>query len=376
MPEGTDLFVTANLRPATGGEIAKIPEVTAFQTYVGASSPFNFNGLVRHYFLRSKPWQGDIAVQLEDRAKRSRTSHEIAALVRGTLTPIAAASGARLTIAEAPPGPPVLAPMVIELYGPTAEIRRQVATDLLAILRKTPDIADINTFMERPHDNLQFEVDRLRASMFGVSVEEINREIAMATGGFRGRPAAEPAQSRTGGHRPAGADGDARQSRQPAGHAAAQPDGRDGSARRTGTFRQQARRPGDLPQGSARSRICHRRRGRTPRRAALWHAQCRRRAEVLRHARRPDYRRPLFPPSRRHQSQRLQMGRRMGGDLCHFPRHGPGLRRCAGADLHSGRRRIQELHAAGRGDGADPADPDRHRARPLAARRPISPPPQ
>ncbi len=192
MPEGTDLFVTANLAHRLGAEIAKIPEVTAYQTYVGASSPFNFNGLVRHYFLRSMPWQGDIAVQLEDRAKRSRTSHEIAALVRGTLTPIAAASGARLTIAEAPPGPPVLAPMVIELYGPTAEIRRQVATDLLAILRKTPDIADINTFMERPHDNLQFEVDRLRASMFGVSVEEINREIAMATGGFEVGPQLSP----------------------------------------------------------------------------------------------------------------------------------------------------------------------------------------
>ncbi len=184
MPEGTDLFLTANLAHRLGVELEKIPEVTNFQTYVGASSPFNFNGLVRHYFLRSQPWQGDIAVQLLDKAKRSRASHEIAAYVRSTLTPIAAAAGARLTIAEAPPGPPVLAPMVIELYGPTPEIRRQVATDLLAILRKTPDIADINTFMESPHENLQFEVDRLRASMFGVSVEDINREISLTTGGF------------------------------------------------------------------------------------------------------------------------------------------------------------------------------------------------
>ncbi len=184
MPEGTDLFLTANLAHRLGAEIQKIPEVTDYQTYVGASSPFNFNGLVRHYFLRSQPWQGDIAVQLLDKAKRSRTSHDIAAYVRATLAPIAAAAGARLTIAEAPPGPPVLAPMVIELYGPTPEIRRRVATDLLTILRKTPDVADINTFMESPHENLQFEVDRLRASMFGVSVEDINREISMTTGGF------------------------------------------------------------------------------------------------------------------------------------------------------------------------------------------------
>ncbi len=184
MPEGTDLFLTANLAHRLGAATEKIPEVTAFQTYVGGSSPFNFNGLVRHYFLRSQPWQGDIAVQLLDKSKRDRTSHEIAAYARAVLTPIAAAAGARLTVAEAPPGPPVLAPMVIELYGPTPEIRRQVAADLITILRKTPAIADINTFMESPHENLQFEVDRLRAAMFGVSVEDINREISLATGGF------------------------------------------------------------------------------------------------------------------------------------------------------------------------------------------------
>ena len=208
------------------------------------------------------PWQGDIAVQLEDRAKRSRTSHEIAALVRGTLTPIAAASGARLTIAEAPPGPPVLAPMVIELYGPTPEIRRQVAHG--------PAGDPAQDAGHRRHQHLHGTAARQPAirggSPAGLDVRRLGRghqpRNRHGDRRFRSRPAAEPAQSRTGGHRPAGADGDARQSRQPAGHAAAQPDGSDGSARRTGTFRQQARRSGDLPQGSARSRICHRRRGR------------------------------------------------------------------------------------------------------------------
>ncbi|MGO9742906.1 MAG: efflux RND transporter permease subunit [Roseiarcus sp.] len=188
MPEGADSIPTANLAHRMGVELEKIPEVTAFQTYVGASSPFNFNGLVRHYFLRSQPWQGDIAVQLLDKSLRERTSHEIAAYVRAVLAPMAAVAGARVTVAEAPPGPPVLAPVVIELYGPTPEIRRQVAHDLLGILAKTPDIADINTFMEAPHDNIEFDVDRLRASMFGVSIEDINREIQMATGGFEAGP--------------------------------------------------------------------------------------------------------------------------------------------------------------------------------------------
>jgi multidrug efflux pump subunit AcrB len=184
MHEGTDLFVTANLAHRLGAALQKIPEVTAFQTYVGASSPFNFNGLVRHYFLRSMPWQGDIAVQLLDKGARTRTSHEIASEVRAILTPLAAAMNARLTIAEAPPGPPVLAPVVVELYGPTAGIRRKVALDIMNILRRTPDVADVNTFIEGPHENLQFEVDRTRAAMFGVAVEDINRQIQMATGGF------------------------------------------------------------------------------------------------------------------------------------------------------------------------------------------------
>ena len=190
MPEGTDLYVTANLASRLATELKSIPEVSAFQTYVGTASPFNFNGLVRHYFLRSQPWQGDIAVQLFDKKKRHRSSHDIASEVRDVLTPIAQAAGARLTVAEAPPGPPVLAPVVVELYGPTAEIRRKVAGDIKAILEKTPDVADVNTFMEARHEDIQFAVDRTKAGMFGVSVEDINRELKMATGGFEVGPLA------------------------------------------------------------------------------------------------------------------------------------------------------------------------------------------
>ena len=192
MPEGTDLFVTANLAHRLGTELQRIPEVSAFQTYVGTASPFNFNGLVRHYFLRAQPWQGDIAVQLADKKARKRASHDIATEVREVLTPIAEAAGARLTIAEAPPGPPVLAPVVIELYGPTAEIRRKVAADLIDILKKTENVADVGTFLEAPHSDIQFEVDRMKAGLFGVAVEDINREVMMATGGFEVGPLSGP----------------------------------------------------------------------------------------------------------------------------------------------------------------------------------------
>ncbi len=184
MPEGTDLFATANLAHRLGDALKTVPEVTAFQTYVGTSSPFNFNGLVRHYFMRQQPWQADIAVELVDKELRERSSHDIAMAVRSLLTPIGAAHHARLTIAEAPPGPPVLAPVVVELYGPTAEIRREVARHIMQVMERTPHMADVNTYMEGPYDRIEFHVDRQRAKLFGVSVEEINRELAMATGGF------------------------------------------------------------------------------------------------------------------------------------------------------------------------------------------------
>ncbi|MDR3395500.1 MAG: efflux RND transporter permease subunit [Parasulfuritortus sp.] len=184
MPQGTDLFVTANLANRLTQELNTFPEVSAYQTYIGTSSPFNFNGLVRHYFLRSDPWQGDIAVQLLDKDDRKRSSHEVATAVREQLEPLARAAGARLTIAETPPGPPVLASMVAEIYGPSAETRRHLASDLMQMLSATPDIADINTFMEYSHQEAVFEIDQQRASMYGISVEDINREVAMGMGGY------------------------------------------------------------------------------------------------------------------------------------------------------------------------------------------------
>jgi multidrug efflux pump subunit AcrB len=188
MPEGTDLFVTANLAQRFSTSLNSVPEILSYQTYVGSASPFNFNGLVRHYYLRSQPWQADIAIQLQAKHDRKRSSHEVAMDVREMLTPIAQASGARLTVAEAPPGPPVLASMVAEVYGPTAESRRQFAGDLMRIMQETPDLADINNFMIRPYPEIAFEVDRMHAAMHGISVEDINREVTMAMGGFEVGP--------------------------------------------------------------------------------------------------------------------------------------------------------------------------------------------
>ena len=126
-PEGTALTKTANLTNQLARRLKQVAEVTALQTYVGTASPFNFNGFVRHYYLRQFAWQADIQVQLLSQDDRARSSHEIAEYARAILTPLAKAAGARIQVVEMPPGPPVLQSVVAEVYGPDVETRRQVA---------------------------------------------------------------------------------------------------------------------------------------------------------------------------------------------------------------------------------------------------------
>jgi len=183
-PEGTALPITANLINQIATKMQAVDEVTAVQTYVGTASPFNFNGLVRHYYLRDKPWQGDVQVQLTDKHDRDRTSHEIADEARAVLTPIAKKLGARLQIVEMPPGPPVLQSVVAEIYGPSAETRRQVARDITKIFEEAPNLADVDNFLEEPHDILRFQVDAAKAQRNGITVEDINNTLEMAMGGF------------------------------------------------------------------------------------------------------------------------------------------------------------------------------------------------
>ena len=118
MPEGTPLPETANVAARLADELNKLPEVMAMQSYVGSASPFNFNGLVRHSYLRDRSWMGDIQVQLVPKGDRDRTSEQLAVVARNALTPIAVAMGADIEVVEMPPGPPVLQTMVAEVYGP------------------------------------------------------------------------------------------------------------------------------------------------------------------------------------------------------------------------------------------------------------------
>ncbi|MEE9310283.1 MAG: efflux RND transporter permease subunit [Cocleimonas sp.] len=183
-PEGTALPLTANLINQIATTMQSVDEVTAVQTYAGTASPFNFNGLVRHYYLRKNPWQGDVQVQLTDKHDRDRSSHEIAEEARDVLTPIAKALGAKIQVVEMPPGPPVLQSVVAEIYGPSAETRRQVARDITKIFEEAPNLGDVDNFLEDAHDILRFKVDTAKAQRNGITVEDINSTLEMAMGGF------------------------------------------------------------------------------------------------------------------------------------------------------------------------------------------------
>jgi multidrug efflux pump subunit AcrB len=184
LPEGTALPVTANVTRRLSEALRGVPEVTALQAYVGTVSPFNFNGMVRHYYLRGRAWEGDIQVMLIDKHERERSSHEIASAARDLLAPIARQRGARIAVVEMPPGPPVLQTVVAEVYGPDAETRRQVARDLTSMFDQVPDIVDVDNYMSMPHDRWRFEVDTEKATRRGITVDSINRNLAMAMGGY------------------------------------------------------------------------------------------------------------------------------------------------------------------------------------------------
>jgi len=185
MPDGTALPTTANFTNKITTQLENIEEIVATQNYIGTAQPFDFNGLVRHYYLRQFPWQSEIAIQLIPKTERSRTSHEIASAVRKQLQSIGQAEGAAITVVEMPPGPPVLQTVVAEIHGPDAQTRRQVAREITQIFRESEIIADVDNLMRSPMETWRFEIDREKASRQGISVKTINQHLAMVMGEFK-----------------------------------------------------------------------------------------------------------------------------------------------------------------------------------------------
>lgn len=185
MPEGTALGSTANVTRRIAEELSGIPEVTAIQTYAGTAKPFDFNGLVRHYYLRQSPWHGEVQVQLLDKKERTRKSHEIAVEARERLATIRAESGASLTIVEMPPGPPVLQAVVAEIYGPDAETRRQVTEEMTEIFNSVDGLADVDNFLTAEWSSWRFVVDTNKVMRLGISPATVVDTLDMAMGGYK-----------------------------------------------------------------------------------------------------------------------------------------------------------------------------------------------
>jgi len=191
MPEGTALPVTANVAHELVSVLREIPEVTDLQTYTGTSSPFNFNGMVRHYYLRQNPWEADIQVMLLDKNARERGSHDIAVEARHRIRdylsehPDLISTGLKTQVVEMPPGPPVLQTVVAEIYGPDADTRRQVASEMTTLFEESKDIVDVDNYMATSYDYWRFEVDIEKATRYGISVDSINQHLNMAMGGYK-----------------------------------------------------------------------------------------------------------------------------------------------------------------------------------------------
>ena len=184
MPAGTTLEQTAAVTREIGDYIRTVPEVTHYQMYVGTASPYNFNGLVRHYFLRKGPHEADIQVNLKPKGERKAQSHDIAKRVRPRIDEIGRRVNARIKVSEVPPGPPVLQTLVAEVYGPNYERQIGIAHQIRDIFDKTPGVVDVDWYVEADHPKYRFVVEKEKASVNGVTAEQVSNTLRMALEGM------------------------------------------------------------------------------------------------------------------------------------------------------------------------------------------------
>jgi multidrug efflux pump subunit AcrB len=183
LPEGTALEQTARVSAELAREALNDASVINVQSYVGVASPYNFNGLVRHYFLRRSPHLADLQVNLLPKDERSEQSHDIAKRVRVRLAPIARRFNATLQVSEVPPGPPVLQTLVAEIYGPDPARRLDLAGQVKSVLERTPGVVDVDWYVAAPQPKTSLVVDEARASAAGVPAAQVSAAVQMATEG-------------------------------------------------------------------------------------------------------------------------------------------------------------------------------------------------
>jgi len=183
LAEGASLEQTARVSSELAHEVLKDPGVVNVQSYVGSSSPYNFNGLVRHYFLRRGPHLADLQVNLLPKDDRSEQSHDIARRVRERLAPIAERFDATIQVSEVPPGPPVLQTLVAEIYGPDPGRRLELAGQVKSVFERTPGVVDVDWYVAAPQPKTSLVVDDARAGAAGVSAAHVAAAVHMAAEG-------------------------------------------------------------------------------------------------------------------------------------------------------------------------------------------------
>lgn len=183
MPEGSTLEETATVAQELGKYINTIPEVINYQTYVGASAPYNFNGLVRHYFLRSNSNEADIQVNLKPKHDRHKQSHDLAKMMRPELQKIGVKYNANVKLAEIPPGPPVISTLVAEIYGPDSDKQVEIAGKIKDIFTNVKGVVDVDWYVEDPQEKITFVPDKEKAALNGIGTDVISQAIQTSLGG-------------------------------------------------------------------------------------------------------------------------------------------------------------------------------------------------
>ncbi|MDD5586337.1 MAG: efflux RND transporter permease subunit [Alphaproteobacteria bacterium] len=185
LPKGSTLEATDRLLQSAVEKLKDLPEMTSVQSYAGTAMPFNFNGLVRHYFLRSNPEQGDLQINLKPKAERRRASHAIALDVRARLKDLIVPAGTVIKVVEVPPGPPVIATLLAEIYGPDAAARRATAAKVRKAFAKNDFVTDIDDSFNKTGDRLRFSINQENLEYYGVDEQAVYDTLAAITGGVK-----------------------------------------------------------------------------------------------------------------------------------------------------------------------------------------------
>ena len=373
LPHGASLEDTDRMLMMAAERLKTLPELVSIQAYSGTTSPFNFNGLVRHYYLRENPEQGDLSINLLPKGERSRASHAIALDIRRRLADLPLPDGSALKVVEVPPGPPVLATLLAEVYGPDAQTRRAAAAKIRKAFELVDFIVDVDDSYGKPSDRLRFSIDQEALEFHGVEEQAVYDTIGALVGGAkvgfsqRGEGLKPidisvklPKSAMTLDERllstPLPAGGTVRQ----------------GANVELGDVVKVTHERASYPIFRHNGRFAEMVSGDV---AGRFEAPVYGMLAVQDALAKMDWG-PGGPPAdqvSRPAGRRIHfhaiVGRRVGGHLCHVPRHGRGLHGGDPRHLSARRRAVRFVPAPARHPDSRALDADRHRARSLAARR-------